>query len=346
MFGAFYFILYFDYRLFFGELSLGKIDIGMCFLASSKEMSNNEESSPLLLNVEEGDDLAEEMTMIGVSDLVNEEKKVSFGTVTIDIYDPIDIDSDICRICHEDDLEEELFRPCKCDGTIRYVHPGCLDHWRASQWNQDCFEKCPQCHYTYRTNDLEEPEQGRFYKCNIYLTQNTLIFYVLNQAILVALAVLIRLVDPFLWIVSIFNAIGIEYGPKNNGASSDDMNNSGNGEMNDTSNGIFDHYLFYYYLLSVGLYLVFLLICFTINLIRLKNRRLYLSTYARFGGWVWLLAGMILLIVNMFISFILGTFLLTMIVQIMIKTHYQYFDLLRRAAQHEVIPYSNEDGEC
>ncbi len=31
-----------------------------------------------------------------------------------------------CRICYEGDSEEKLIQPCKCSGTIGYIHPSCL----------------------------------------------------------------------------------------------------------------------------------------------------------------------------------------------------------------------------
>lgn len=42
-----------------------------------------------------------------------------------------------CRICHEEDEEGDehnkvnnLFSPCLCKGTTKYVHKNCLEKWR------------------------------------------------------------------------------------------------------------------------------------------------------------------------------------------------------------------------
>ena len=32
-----------------------------------------------------------------------------------------------CRICHSD--HGELYSPCKCDGSIKYIHEECLLNW-------------------------------------------------------------------------------------------------------------------------------------------------------------------------------------------------------------------------
>lgn len=33
----------------------------------------------------------------------------------------------ICRICHlPGDKEDSLFKPCRCSGTLRFIHNGCL----------------------------------------------------------------------------------------------------------------------------------------------------------------------------------------------------------------------------
>lgn len=37
----------------------------------------------------------------------------------------------VCRICLEEDNLENLISPCKCNGTIKYIHKDCLDKWRT-----------------------------------------------------------------------------------------------------------------------------------------------------------------------------------------------------------------------
>lgn len=44
-----------------------------------------------------------------------------------------------CRICRcEGTAEEELYYPCKCSGSIRYVHQDCLKQWLAHSQKRHC----------------------------------------------------------------------------------------------------------------------------------------------------------------------------------------------------------------
>jgi hypothetical protein len=61
-----------------------------------------------------------------------------------------------CRICldHECEPGDELFRPCRCSGTMQYVHKKCLKEWRVSGDNPHSYYECPQCHYQYNLRRL------------------------------------------------------------------------------------------------------------------------------------------------------------------------------------------------
>ncbi|XP_018591569.1 E3 ubiquitin-protein ligase MARCH1 isoform X2 [Scleropages formosus] len=49
---------------------------------------------------------------------------------------------DICRICHcEGDEECPLITPCRCTGSLRFVHPDCLHQWIKSS-DTRCCELC------------------------------------------------------------------------------------------------------------------------------------------------------------------------------------------------------------
>ncbi len=46
-----------------------------------------------------------------------------------------------CRVCHgESEPDNQLFYPCKCDGSIKYVHQDCL-----VQWLKVSRKKHPKC---------------------------------------------------------------------------------------------------------------------------------------------------------------------------------------------------------
>lgn len=51
-------------------------------------------------------------------------------------------DLDVCRICHcEGDEENPLITPCRCIGTLKFVHQACLHHWIKSS-DTRCCELC------------------------------------------------------------------------------------------------------------------------------------------------------------------------------------------------------------
>lgn len=47
-----------------------------------------------------------------------------------------------------------LMRPCKCKGTQKYVHEGCLRAWRMSAGADRNLWTCPTCLYEYKLNRL------------------------------------------------------------------------------------------------------------------------------------------------------------------------------------------------
>lgn len=49
-----------------------------------------------------------------------------------------------------------LIRPCKCKGTSKYVHEGCLQAWRHSDpgYGKRNYWECPTCRYRYRLQRL------------------------------------------------------------------------------------------------------------------------------------------------------------------------------------------------
>ena len=54
---------------------------------------------------------------------------------------------DSCRICLGDKSDGHFISPCKCNGTMKYVHAHCLNTWRRSK--PSAFYKCDLCHYPY-----------------------------------------------------------------------------------------------------------------------------------------------------------------------------------------------------
>ena len=60
----------------------------------------------------------------------------------------------------EDPANGRLIRPCKCKGSSRYVHEGCLQAWRHADpdYGKRNYWQCPTCGFRYR---LERMAWGR-----------------------------------------------------------------------------------------------------------------------------------------------------------------------------------------
>ena len=59
------------------------------------------------------------------------------------------------RYVSEDQELGRLISPCKCKGSQRYVHEGCLQLWRqAAPMSERNFWRCPTCQFEYRMQRL------------------------------------------------------------------------------------------------------------------------------------------------------------------------------------------------
>ncbi|XP_053989975.1 E3 ubiquitin-protein ligase MARCHF3-like [Hylaeus volcanicus] len=55
------------------------------------------------------------------------------------------VGSSVCRICHTNTSKEPLISPCRCKGTLAYVHLACLERWL----NETCRSYCELCRYRF-----------------------------------------------------------------------------------------------------------------------------------------------------------------------------------------------------
>ncbi|KAL8985337.1 MAG: hypothetical protein Q9205_000931 [Flavoplaca limonia] len=76
-----------------------------------------------------------------------------------------------------------LLRPCKCKGSSKYVHEGCLQAWRHADpsYGRRNFWQCPTCGFQYR---LERMQWGRWISSTV--TQLTLTVSILLMTIFLA----------------------------------------------------------------------------------------------------------------------------------------------------------------
>ncbi|KAF2032147.1 RING finger membrane protein [Setomelanomma holmii] len=92
----------------------------------------------------------------------NEAHGIAFGTGGEPSYDndtararQVDKDeADTCRICRgEGSADEPLFYPCKCSGSIKYVHQECLMEWLSHTQKKHC----ELCKTSFRFTKLYHP---------------------------------------------------------------------------------------------------------------------------------------------------------------------------------------------
>jgi len=61
-----------------------------------------------------------------------------------------------CRVCLQECIVTGLIRPCKCTGSVQYVHRECLDQWRKS--SPRAYTTCNVCGFNYQFKP--RPSQG------------------------------------------------------------------------------------------------------------------------------------------------------------------------------------------
>jgi hypothetical protein len=84
-----------------------------------------------------------------------------------------------CRICLEENNQDDMISPCLCRGTSKYVHRECLNKWIESKVNQEASIKCQECHFQYY-------KIGKKIKCEYFfktLGKSKTFFFITNQII-------------------------------------------------------------------------------------------------------------------------------------------------------------------
>ncbi|KAI5465399.1 hypothetical protein BGZ63DRAFT_347606 [Mariannaea sp. PMI_226] len=87
----------------------------------------------------------------------------------------------ICRICRgEATPEEPLFYPCKCSGSIKYVHQDCLMEWLSHSQKK----YCELCKTSFRFTKLYAPDMPKSLPVHVfvghmakYLLRNVLVWF-------------------------------------------------------------------------------------------------------------------------------------------------------------------------
>ncbi|KAJ5542878.1 hypothetical protein N7535_005301 [Penicillium sp. DV-2018c] len=77
-------------------------------------------------------------------------------------------DLDTCRICHGEATEEEpLFYPCKCSGSIKFVHQLCLVEWLSHSQKKHC----ELCKTPFRFTKLYDPNMPQSLPAPLFVKQ-------------------------------------------------------------------------------------------------------------------------------------------------------------------------------
>ena len=102
---------------------------------------------------------------------------------SIPIFKPDNLKPDkpnekICRICYEND--SKLIYPCKCSGSIKWIHESCLKKWIETS-NKNI---CPQCKYEYKKQTKFKYPKLKFLVKNISVKIVTCLLIVISICIL------------------------------------------------------------------------------------------------------------------------------------------------------------------
>ena len=103
-----------------------------------------------------------------------------------------------CRICLETAERSEVIAPCACKGTSKWVHRGCLNHWRSTR-EDIAFSKCTECLQSYeltsRADDSCQPRMMRRGKFFLLVVRDSCGAFLFTQLVIVSLSYLIYAFD-------------------------------------------------------------------------------------------------------------------------------------------------------
>lgn len=230
------------------------------------------------------------------------------------MYENINISNKYCcRICLEDDDLENLIYPCMCNGSSKYVHKYCLNQWRTISSNSEALNKCFECNYTYITvNSNYNPSfLSKFFK---FLSNNIIIFFIFNFVIISILYEIINIID------------------KNNKLVNLLVNN------NQKNKNI---YLYYNIIWATIFYIIILLLLAIFNFILfIKKKKIYLKYYISTKSYIISLCIIIILLsLFFFIDNLLGLFVLTFFVQLILKNHFKTIEIIKEINSFEIQNY-------
>ncbi|OMJ22955.1 ERAD-associated E3 ubiquitin-protein ligase doa10 [Smittium culicis] len=104
----------------------------------------------------------------------------------------------ICRVCRGENTEEEpLFHPCKCSGSIKYVHQDCLLEWLEHSKKKSC----ELCGHNYDISPVYSENMPS--SLPIFVVLKRLFFYQLDLIVLILRSLFVL----FLWLILLPNIV-------------------------------------------------------------------------------------------------------------------------------------------
>lgn len=76
-------------------------------------------------------------------------------------------DEKLCRLCFDAETQsiDPLLKPCRCAGSMAYIHESCLMRYRVSSFDPSTLTTCKLCRTNFRTIDImgsiNTPERAR-----------------------------------------------------------------------------------------------------------------------------------------------------------------------------------------
>lgn len=268
-----------------------------------------------------------------------------------------------CRICLEEDKSWDMIAPCRCTGSSKYVHIVCLNEWRASATNQEAFNRCFTCNYTYQTQQSNH-KLGFCASLNLGHPKFYCGIYVLNFVVILIFGSIFQLIDTHRRVPAFFNEYlnplnWIKYIPSNipvhysNLTLSQLFNSTSTATDSTTSPATLSPYaysktlsmfdVFDYYSLGSYIYFGLVLLAFGITLARVKNRGIYFR-YLVGSPWYIALIRVIsvicLTVLTLTTSTLLGCFVMTCVIQTLMRHHYNYINEYYRALSTVILEYN------
>lgn len=109
-----------------------------------------------------------------------------------------ELDEPICRLCYEGEKKRKdpLIVPCRCSGSMKYVHRSCLDSWRSMSPKSQSFYTCDQCQVDYDLLVLSDKVSNwRYLKYAIFVFLDMAVFFTLWQVAVLICSGIYWLID-------------------------------------------------------------------------------------------------------------------------------------------------------